>query len=90
MPCLITAPMTSDIKQTTRQKTKISKNKNFTAKTENLNSKAHSKNVKMQSHKTLTTQNLLSPNCGRKVFLMRLHSKSIKTTINEAELINIF
>ena len=47
--------MTSDIKQTTRQK-KISENKNFTAKTENLNLNAHSNNVKMQSDKTLTTQ----------------------------------
>ena len=56
MPCLVTAPMTSDIKQTTRQKNKISKNKNFTAKTENLNLKGHSNNVKMQSDKTLNTQ----------------------------------
>ena len=56
MPCLIETPMTSDIKQSTRQKTnnKISKNKNFTAKTENLNLKAHSN--KIQSDKTLTTQ----------------------------------
>ena len=57
MPCLIIAPMTSDIKQTTRQKktnNKISKKK-FTAKTENLNLKAHSNNVKMRSDKTLTT-----------------------------------
>ena len=59
MPCLITAPMRSDLKETTRQKKtikKISKNKNFTAKTEYLNLKAHSNNVKMQSDKTLTTQ----------------------------------
>ena len=51
--------MTSDIKQTTRQKktnNKISENKNFTAKTENLNLNAHSNNFKMQSDKTLTTQ----------------------------------
>ena len=58
MPCLITGPIRSDLKETTRKKTtkKISKNKNFTAKTENLKLKAHSKNVKMQSDKTLTTQ----------------------------------
>ena len=58
MPCLFTAPIRSDIKETTRQKTakKISKNENFTAKTEYLNLKAHSNNVKMQSYKTLTTQ----------------------------------
>ena len=59
MPCPITAPMRSDLKEDTRQtKTKkISKNKNFTAKTEYLNLRAHSNNVKMQSDKTLTTQN---------------------------------
>ena len=53
MPCLITAPMRSDLKETTRQKNnqKISKNK---AKTEYL--KAHGNNVKMQSDETLTTQ----------------------------------
>ena len=41
MSCLITAPIKSDIEETTRQKTnnKISKNKNFTAKTEYLNLK---------------------------------------------------
>ena len=59
MPCLITAPMTSDIKQTTTQKKankNISKNKISTAKTENLNLRAHSSNVKMQSDKTLTAR----------------------------------
>ena len=59
MPRLITAPMRSDLKVTTRQKKttkKIRKNQNFTAKTEYLNLKAHSNNVKMQSDKTLTTQ----------------------------------
>ena len=58
MPCLITAPMTSDLKETTRQKTtkKICKNENFTVKTENLSLKAQSDNVNMQSDKTLTTQ----------------------------------
>ena len=59
MPCLITAPTRFDIKKTTRQKKtndKISKKKNFTAKTEHVNLKAHSNNVKMQSDKTLTTQ----------------------------------
>ena len=58
MPYLITTPVRSDLKETTRQKTtkKNSKNKNFTAKTEYLNLKAHSNNVKMQSDKTLTTQ----------------------------------
>ena len=40
-------------KKTTK---KISKNKNFTAKTEYLNLKAHSNNVRLQSDKTLTTQ----------------------------------
>ena len=67
MPCPITAPMRSDLKETTRQKKttkKISKNKNFTAKNEvdsTLNLKAHCNNVKMQSDKTLTSQNLISP-----------------------------
>ena len=58
MPCLITAPTLSDIKETKRQKAKnkISINKNFTAKTEYLNLKAPSNNVKVQSGKTLTTQ----------------------------------
>ena len=58
MPCFITAPMRSDLKETTKQKTnqQMSKNKNFTAKTEYLNLKAHSNNVKMLSDKTLTTQ----------------------------------
>ena len=51
MPCLITAPMRPGLKETTRQKKtnkKISKNKNFTAKTEYLNLKAHCNNVKMR------------------------------------------
>ena len=50
--------MRSDLKETTRQENnrKISKNENFTAKTEYLNLKAHSNNVKMQYDKTLTTQ----------------------------------
>ena len=50
--------MRFDIKETTRKKNnqKISKNKNFTPKTEYLNLKALSNNVKMQSDKTLTTQ----------------------------------
>ena len=50
--------MRSDIKETKRKKTtkKISKNQNFTAKTENLKLKALSNNVKLQSDKTLTTQ----------------------------------
>ena len=59
MPCLFTALMRSDFKETTRQKTteKISEIENFTATTEYLNLKAHSNNVKMQSDKiTLTTQ----------------------------------
>ena len=48
--------MRSDIKETTRQK-KTNKNvKNKFSKTEYRNLKAHSNNVKMQSHKTLTTQ----------------------------------
>ena len=41
---------------TNRTNNKISKNKNFTAKTEYLNLKAPSNNVKKQSDKTLTTQ----------------------------------
>ena len=59
MPRFITVPIRSDIKETTRRKKnnqKISKSKNFTAKTAYLNLKAHSNNVKMQSDKTLTTQ----------------------------------
>ena len=60
MPCVITAPMRSELIKTTRQKKqpkKISaKNKKLTAKTEYQNLKAHSNNVKMQSDKTLTTQ----------------------------------
>ena len=59
MPCLISAPTRSDVKETTRQKEtnkKISKNKNFTAKTEDVSLKAQSNNVKMQSDKTLNTQ----------------------------------
>ena len=49
--------MSSAIKKTTRKKNnKISKNKNFKAKTQYLNLKAPSNNVKMQSDKTLTTQ----------------------------------
>ena len=59
MPCLIAAPMRSDLKGTTRQKNNqnISKNKNFMAKTEyiNLKAKAHSNNVKMQSDKQIKT-----------------------------------
>ena len=46
MPCLITA--SSDIKDSTRQKrtnNKISKNKNFTAKTEYLKLKAPGNNI---------------------------------------------
>ena len=51
MSCLITAPMRSDLKETTRQKktTKKSKKENFTAKTEYLNIKAHSNKVKIQN-----------------------------------------
>ena len=59
MPCLITEPMRSGIKETTRQKktnSKISKNKTFSANTEYLILKAHNNNVKMQSDKTLTAQ----------------------------------
>ena len=57
MPCLITAPMRFDLKETTRQRQqKNSKNRDFTAKTEYLNLKAHSNNVKMQSVRTLNTQ----------------------------------
>ena len=59
MPCPITTLTSSTIKKTTRKKTnnKIGKNKNFKAKTQYLNLKASSNIVKMQSDKTLTTQN---------------------------------
>ena len=58
MPCLITEPTRSADKETARKKNKqkISKNKNFAAKTEYQNLKAPSNNLKMQSDKTLTTQ----------------------------------
>ena len=62
MQCLIAAPMTSDTKKTTRQKNnKISKNQNFTAKTENLNLTAHSNNVKM--HLVIELHNAM-PHCS--------------------------
>ena len=48
--------MRSDLTETTKYKTKNSKNNKFTAKTEYLNLKADSNNIKMQSGKTLTTQ----------------------------------
>ena len=60
MPCLITAPRRSDIKETTRQRktnNKISKNKNFSAKIEYLKLKAPSSDVKTHSNTKLTTQN---------------------------------
>ena len=55
MPCLITVPTRSAVKETTGKKTnnKISKNKIFTAKSEYQNLKAPSNNVKMQSDKFL-------------------------------------
>ena len=58
MPCLNTATTRSAVKETTRknQNNKISKNKNFTAKTEYQNLKAPSNNLKMQSDKTLIIQ----------------------------------
>ena len=84
MPCLITAPTRSDLKETARQKNnqKISKNKNFTAKTEYLNLKTHSNNVKMQSDKTLTTEFLFLLKKQRMeiFFLMRLCHKGSVTT----------
>ena len=54
MPCLITTPMRSDHKETTRQKktNKKIKNENFTAKTEYQNLKAHSNNIKCSQIKT--------------------------------------
>ena len=80
MPCLITAPTRSDIKRLRDKKTdnKISKNKNFTAKTDYLNLKAPSNNVKMQSDITLTTQTyfLLTIQHRWKVFFMTLGNKS--------------
>ena len=62
MPCPITTLTSFAIKKTTSKKTynKISKNKNFKAKTYYLNLEAPSNNVKMQSDKTLTTK-LLFP-----------------------------
>ena len=57
MPCLITAPTRSDIKETARQKKTNNKtNKNFTAKSDYLNQKAPSSNIKMQSDMSITTQ----------------------------------
>ena len=58
MPCLITALIRSVIEKITRKRTnnKISKNKNFTAKTKYLNFNAPSNNAKMQLDKNLTTQ----------------------------------
>ena len=53
--CLIRAPTRSAIKKTTTKNYKMSKNKNFTAKTQYLNLKAPSNNVKMQPDKTQTT-----------------------------------
>ena len=61
MPCLITTLKRSAIKKTTRKNNnKISKNKNFNAKTQYLNLKAPSNNVKMQSDETLK---LNKPTC---------------------------
>ena len=58
MPCPITALTSSAIKKTMEKKTnnRISKNKNFGAKTQYLNLKAPSNNVKKQSDKTLASQ----------------------------------
>ena len=58
MPRLITTLTRSAIKKCTRKRrnNKISKNKNFEAKTQYLNLKAPSSNCKMQSDKTLSTQ----------------------------------
>ena len=58
MPCLITTLTRSAVKKITRKKTnnKISKNRNFKAKTQYLNLKEPSNDVKMQSDKTLTAQ----------------------------------
>ena len=86
MPFPITAPTRSVVKETTRKKTnnKISKNKNFTAKTENQNLKAPSNNVKMQAHKTLTTQIYFLLNIQQtEIFLMRPGNKSTKRKNNE-------
>ena len=56
MQCLIAALTKSTIKKNTGKNNKISKNKNFTAKTQYANLKASCNNLKMQSDKTLTTQ----------------------------------
>ena len=49
----------SAINETTRRKTnnKVSKNNNFTAKTEYMILKAHNNNIKFHSDKALTTKN---------------------------------
>ena len=58
MSCLIIALMRAAIKETTRKRSnnKMSKNKNFTAKTQYLNLKGASNNVKTQSDKALATR----------------------------------
>ena len=58
MPCLIKALKRPAIKKTIKKtNNRISKNKNFTAKSQYLNLKAACNNVKMQSDKTLAKQN---------------------------------
>ena len=58
MPRLIKVFKRSAIEKTTRKKTnnEISKNKNFSAKTQYLYLKATCNNLKLQSDKTLATQ----------------------------------
>ena len=56
MPSLITAQRDPPLKRLRKKNNKISKNNNFTAKTEYQNLKAPSNNDKMQPDKTLTTQ----------------------------------
>ena len=64
MPCLIQRQRDLPLKRLREKKTnnEISKNKNFTAKTEYQNLKAPGNNVKMQSDKTLTTRIYFFPN----------------------------
>ena len=58
MPCLITALTRSFIEKTTKKtNNKKKQNNNFTAKTKYLSLNAPSNNAKLQSYKTLSTQN---------------------------------
>ena len=63
MPCLITTLTRSAIKKTTRKvKQKKDQRQKFQGKAQYLKLKALGTNVKMQSHKTLTTHIYFFPN----------------------------